>query len=255
MKPISVHGAEEIRHRKAEQVSDSRLSALRCYWENAASPETFTGAGRLFHGHCGSAHTKTITSGSAGSPDIAPSDYCLFQLLKRSLARQHFASDGDVQMAAILWFRSHVLNFFHTLYRKWCDGMTRASIQVVLMLRGSRKDAASVSIKVSSFSIIYNLPDETTEDEVQEALAINADIKERLNIRFKLSGRQPGTAHWILETPSLLAEAVLVTIPLESADHLRWSASIVLCTTNSTEQGFLPITTHPTAAAPAIWER
>ncbi|GBO42403.1 hypothetical protein AVEN_39499-1, partial [Araneus ventricosus] len=50
--------------------------------------------------------------------------------------------------------------------------------------------------------IIYNLPDETTEDEVQEALAINADIKERLNIRFKLSGRQPGTAHWILETPS-----------------------------------------------------
>ncbi|GBM80700.1 hypothetical protein AVEN_137221-1 [Araneus ventricosus] len=50
--------------------------------------------------------------------------------------------------------------------------------------------------------IIYNLPDETIEDEVQEALAINADIKERLNIRFKLSGRQPGTAHWILETPS-----------------------------------------------------
>ncbi|GBM32722.1 Putative phosphoenolpyruvate synthase [Araneus ventricosus] len=50
--------------------------------------------------------------------------------------------------------------------------------------------------------IIYNLPDETTEDEVQEALAINADIKERLNIRFKLSGRQRGTAHWILETPS-----------------------------------------------------
>ncbi|GBN75171.1 hypothetical protein AVEN_206882-1, partial [Araneus ventricosus] len=50
--------------------------------------------------------------------------------------------------------------------------------------------------------IIYNLPDETTEDEVQEALATNADIKERLNIRFKLSGRQPGTAHWILETPS-----------------------------------------------------
>ncbi|GBM43290.1 hypothetical protein AVEN_220821-1 [Araneus ventricosus] len=50
--------------------------------------------------------------------------------------------------------------------------------------------------------IIYNLPDETTEGEVQEALAINADIKERLNIRFKLSGRQPGTAHWILETPS-----------------------------------------------------
>ncbi|GBM37699.1 hypothetical protein AVEN_9980-1 [Araneus ventricosus] len=53
---------------------------------------------------------------------------------------------------------------------------------------------------------------------------------------------------------SLLEEAVLVTIPLESADHLRWSASIVLCTTNSTEQGFLPITTHPTAAAPATWE-
>ncbi|GBM79261.1 hypothetical protein AVEN_251764-1, partial [Araneus ventricosus] len=50
--------------------------------------------------------------------------------------------------------------------------------------------------------IIYNLPDETTEDEVQEALAINADIKERVNIRFKLSGQQPGTAHWILETPS-----------------------------------------------------
>ncbi|GBO25361.1 hypothetical protein AVEN_204618-1 [Araneus ventricosus] len=46
------------------------------------------------------------------------------------------------------------------------------------------------------------MPDETTEDEVQEALAINADIKEMLNIRFKLSSRQPGTAHWILETPS-----------------------------------------------------
>ncbi|GBM26036.1 hypothetical protein AVEN_62003-1 [Araneus ventricosus] len=50
--------------------------------------------------------------------------------------------------------------------------------------------------------IIYNLPDETTEDEVQEALAVNADIKERLNIRFKLSCWQPGTAHWVLETPS-----------------------------------------------------
>ncbi|GBO32463.1 hypothetical protein AVEN_57582-1 [Araneus ventricosus] len=50
--------------------------------------------------------------------------------------------------------------------------------------------------------IIYNLPDETIEDEVQETLAINADIKERLNIRFELSGRQPGTAHWILETPN-----------------------------------------------------
>ncbi|GBN84689.1 hypothetical protein AVEN_141679-1 [Araneus ventricosus] len=53
----------------------------------------------------------------------------------------------------------------------------------------------------------------------------------------------------------LLAGAVLVTIPLESADHLRWSASFVLCTTNSTEQGFLPINTYPTAAAPATWER
>ncbi|GBL99275.1 hypothetical protein AVEN_177310-1 [Araneus ventricosus] len=94
--------------------------------------------------------------------------------------------------------------------------------------------------------IIYNLRDETTEDEVQEALAINAAIKERLNIRFKLSGRTPG----------LLAEAVLVTIPLESADHLRRSALIVLCTTNSTEQGsdVWSITTHPTAAAPATWE-
>ncbi|GBO12529.1 hypothetical protein AVEN_117587-1 [Araneus ventricosus] len=143
---------------------------------------------------------------------------------------------------------------------------------------------------------------QTINNEVQEALAINADITESLNIRFKLSGRQSGTAHWILETPSesfhklkrlgnfpihwtmhkvrnffhikrcnscqgfrhlakdslpigLLEEAVLVTIPLESADHLRWSASIVLCTTNSTEPGFLPITTHPTAAAPATWER
>ncbi|GBM24062.1 hypothetical protein AVEN_38266-1 [Araneus ventricosus] len=99
-------------------------------------------------------------------------------------------------------------------------------------------------------------------------------------MRFKLSGRQPGTAQWILEIPSesfhklkrlvtqstglctrsgnfstsrdvtsvkasgtwqktslpigLPAEAVLVTIPPESADHIRWSASIVLCTTNST---------------------
>ncbi|GBN37473.1 hypothetical protein AVEN_152642-1 [Araneus ventricosus] len=41
--------------------------------------------------------------------------------------------------------------------------------------------------------IIYNLPDETTEDEIQEALAVNADIMERLNIRFKLSDRQPAT--------------------------------------------------------------
>ncbi|GBL56575.1 hypothetical protein AVEN_196586-1 [Araneus ventricosus] len=118
--------------------------------------------------------------------------------------------------------------------------------------------------------IIYKLPDETTEDEVQEALAINADIKERLNSigigsssqagnQVQLTGFSKPQASDIWQKTTLpiglLAEAVLVTIPLESADHLRWSASIVLCMTISTEQGFLPITTHPTAAAPAIWER
>ncbi|KAF8784082.1 putative 50 kDa protein in type I like protein [Argiope bruennichi] len=50
--------------------------------------------------------------------------------------------------------------------------------------------------------IIYNLPEEITIDEINEALKARAGTTENLNLRFKLSGRTQGTAHWVMEAPS-----------------------------------------------------
>ncbi|GBO36331.1 hypothetical protein AVEN_33273-1 [Araneus ventricosus] len=50
--------------------------------------------------------------------------------------------------------------------------------------------------------IIYGIPDQTTNEEVQDSLRHHTGIDKDLKIRFKLRGRTQGTSHWVLETPS-----------------------------------------------------
>ncbi|GBO34760.1 hypothetical protein AVEN_267181-1 [Araneus ventricosus] len=61
-------------------------------WETAALPRSRTS---------GAAHTTTSAAvpvdHQAYSPDLAPSDYHLLQLLKRFLAKRYLSSDDDVQ--------------------------------------------------------------------------------------------------------------------------------------------------------------
>ncbi|GBN23012.1 hypothetical protein AVEN_180883-1, partial [Araneus ventricosus] len=61
-------------------------------WETAALPRSRT---------CGAAHTTTSAAvpvdHQAYSPDLAPSDYHLLQLLKRFLAKRYLSRDDDVQ--------------------------------------------------------------------------------------------------------------------------------------------------------------
>ncbi|GBM08014.1 hypothetical protein AVEN_71454-1 [Araneus ventricosus] len=70
----------------------------------------------------------------AYSPYLATSDYHLLQHLKRFLAKQHFSSDDDVQTDGSALRQRISLT---QVCRNWSHGMTRASIPVVLMLRGS----------------------------------------------------------------------------------------------------------------------
>ncbi|KAF8786050.1 hypothetical protein HNY73_009947 [Argiope bruennichi] len=51
-------------------------------------------------------------------------------------------------------------------------------------------------------SILYNLPEEMTIEKINEALRTRAGISEDLKLRFKLTGRQTGTAHWVMEASS-----------------------------------------------------
>ncbi|GBM42511.1 hypothetical protein AVEN_80023-1 [Araneus ventricosus] len=50
--------------------------------------------------------------------------------------------------------------------------------------------------------IIYGIPDQTTNEEVQDSLRHHTGIDKDLKIRFKLRRRTQGTSHWVIETPS-----------------------------------------------------
>ncbi|KAF8791598.1 putative 115 kDa protein in type-1 like protein [Argiope bruennichi] len=49
--------------------------------------------------------------------------------------------------------------------------------------------------------IIYDLPNDTTNKDVQTALKAYTNMQEDLRLRFKMKGRREGTSHWVLETP------------------------------------------------------
>ncbi|GBN74532.1 hypothetical protein AVEN_272795-1 [Araneus ventricosus] len=66
----------------------------------------------------------------AYSPETAPSDYHLFQHFKRFLGGQNLSSIDAPSLEA---------DFFDTGYRNCPHSMTRASILVVVMVRGRRK--------------------------------------------------------------------------------------------------------------------
>ncbi|GBM04691.1 hypothetical protein AVEN_44830-1 [Araneus ventricosus] len=84
---------EEIRRRRAEPACDSPLSAHRRHWGNAASQELFQVlkqmvvseiAPRPHSTSCGASNAITAAAfplfdHPAYSPDLAPSDYHLFQ--------------------------------------------------------------------------------------------------------------------------------------------------------------------------------
>ncbi|GBN13674.1 hypothetical protein AVEN_140049-1 [Araneus ventricosus] len=47
--------------------------------------------------------------------------------------------------------------------------------------------------------IIYDLPNDTTNEDVQNALKAYSNWGEDLRLRFKMRGRKEGTSHWVLE--------------------------------------------------------
>ncbi|GBN91642.1 hypothetical protein AVEN_90173-1 [Araneus ventricosus] len=49
--------------------------------------------------------------------------------------------------------------------------------------------------------IIYDLPNDTTNEDVQIALKAYSNWGEDLRLRFKMRGRKEGTSHWVLEAP------------------------------------------------------
>ncbi|GBL92256.1 Putative protein in type-1 retrotransposable element R1DM [Araneus ventricosus] len=50
--------------------------------------------------------------------------------------------------------------------------------------------------------IIYGISDQTTNEEIQDALRHRTGIENDIKLRFKLRGRTEGTSHWVFETPS-----------------------------------------------------
>jgi len=59
------------------------------------------------------------------SPDLAPSDYCLFGPMKKILGGQKFASDMEVQWAVRQWLAQQPTSFFgsniHKLVKRWAN--------------------------------------------------------------------------------------------------------------------------------------
>jgi transposase len=47
------------------------------------------------------------------SPDLAPSDFHLFGTLKKHLGGRRFATDGEVQQAAMSWLQALDTDFFY----------------------------------------------------------------------------------------------------------------------------------------------
>ncbi|GBM22503.1 Putative protein in type-1 retrotransposable element R1DM [Araneus ventricosus] len=50
--------------------------------------------------------------------------------------------------------------------------------------------------------IIYGISNQTTNEEIQDALRHRTGIENDVKLRFKLRGRTEGTSHWVFETPS-----------------------------------------------------
>ncbi|GBM59551.1 hypothetical protein AVEN_164317-1, partial [Araneus ventricosus] len=50
--------------------------------------------------------------------------------------------------------------------------------------------------------IIYGISDQTTNEEIQDALRHHTGIENDIKLRFKLRGRTEGTSHWVFEIPS-----------------------------------------------------
>ena len=57
------------------------------------------------------------------SPDLAPSDYFLFRVMKKFLRGKRFSSDEEVQEAVTTWFEEQSRDFFSrgikSLQQKW----------------------------------------------------------------------------------------------------------------------------------------
>ncbi|KAF8786052.1 PiggyBac transposable element-derived protein like [Argiope bruennichi] len=178
-----------------------------------------------------------------------------------------------------------------------CDN-SEAIAQLETKLKNSTALNKNIQIKQPAKRhpsiIIYNLPDEITPEEVNEALKTGAGITEDLKLRFKLSGRLQGTAHWVLEAPSESFHKIkkLGKIPINwsmhqvkeffhikrcnkcqgfrhlakdcpntrpfcgnCAGHHKWCASTMQCTTKYTGHSTQSATALTTRAAPATRER
>jgi len=57
------------------------------------------------------------------SPDLAPSDYFLFRVMKKFLRGKRFSSDKEVKEAVMTWFEEQSKDFFSrvikSLQQKW----------------------------------------------------------------------------------------------------------------------------------------
>ncbi|GBM71206.1 hypothetical protein AVEN_119929-1 [Araneus ventricosus] len=49
--------------------------------------------------------------------------------------------------------------------------------------------------------ILYDLPNTTIDQEVQEALRTYTEDGENIRLRLKLKGRKPDTSQWVMDTP------------------------------------------------------
>jgi len=73
-------------------------------------------AGRSPRGSCSSTTISQLTVQCLYyppySPDLAPSDYHLFPVLKKKLKGRHFSSDAEVIAAAEIWLDGQPSEFF-----------------------------------------------------------------------------------------------------------------------------------------------
>jgi len=70
-------------------------------------------------GDCGTTGVRGVTT--PYSPDLAPSDYCVFGLMKKMLGGRKFASDTEVQSVVSQWFGQQPVLFFVSGIQKLVD--------------------------------------------------------------------------------------------------------------------------------------
>ncbi|GBN02572.1 hypothetical protein AVEN_89534-1 [Araneus ventricosus] len=80
------------------------------------------------------------------------------------------------------------------------------------------KIASRLPAKRHPSIIIYDIPNDTTDEEIQASLKANTGIEKDLKLRFKLRGRKQETSHWIMEAP---AEEFHKIIPVEKIS-INW---------------------------------